>query len=426
MEETEIKLPGGKKVIYAGRFQPFHNGHLSVVKWIMGQTNEITVVLGSMQEYGQKRHPLTCRERKEVMEKALTSEGITNYRIFYLPDFMSDVAWAKKLLEVTGSSADRIVVVTSNAWAQASCRKAGIEAVMNPMFLYDLSATSVRKRIADGHMWEELVSKSTAEYLKASGIDKRIANLQVSAGERIIECMRRGVQSAGLKGAVLGVSGGIDSAVVSALAKRAFGAKAHFYFMPFFKTCPFRKNIGLLEKALKIDIKEIQMDKVLDYFGKILPDGTNLSYGNLKSRLRMATLYYFANTKKLMVMGTTNRSEMEIGYFTKYGDGGVDFEPIADLYKTEIMELAKDLDIPEDVMAAAPSAALWPGQTDEKELGMDYFQLDTILKLMDQGWSRDEVASLTNTPSEKMQKIVERKLKNAHKLAMPPACILKR
>jgi len=105
----------------------------------------------------------------------------------------------------------------------------------HPMFLYNLSATSVRKRIADNHNWEELVPKPCAEYLKANGLDKKIAILQMSATERIGEFMRRSVEAAGLKGVVLGVSGGIDSAVAAALAAKAFGKKAHFYFLPFFR-----------------------------------------------------------------------------------------------------------------------------------------------------------------------------------------------
>ena len=425
MENQELVIPKGKKVVYAGRFQPFHNGHLSVVKWILGQAKEVTIVIGSMQEYSQTRHPLTYRQRKEIIEKSLAAENIVNCRVVGMPDFLSDVAWGKKFLEVTGFEADQAVALTSNAWAQESLKKIGVTVMVHPMFLYNLSATSVRKRIADNHNWEELVPKPCAEYLKANGLDKKIGILQMSATERIGEFMRRSVEAAGLKGAVLGVSGGIDSAVAAALAAKAFGKKAHFYFLPFFRKCPYRNNVALLKKALKIDIKILQMDKIIEQFGKVLPEGTNLAYGNLKPRIRMSVLYYFANQKKLMVLGTTNKTEMEIGYFTKYGDGGVDIEPIGDLYKSEIMELAAGFKLPEDVMESAPSAALWPGQTDEKELGMEYYQLDTVLKLLDQGFGTEEVVALTNVGLLKIQNLIERKRKNAHKLAMPPVCVLK-
>jgi NAD+ synthase len=167
------------------------------------------------------------------------------------------------------------------------------------------------------------------------------------------------------------------------------------------------------------------LDKVIQVFAKTLPGGGNLVYGNLKSRIRMSTLYCFANSRRALVVGTTNRTELEIGYFTKYGDGGVDIEPIADLYKGEVYEMAKRLKIPSEIMEVAPTAALWPGQTDEKEIGLTYYQLDTILKLMIQGFGVEVICSLTNTDPKKMQKIVDRINKNAHKLAMPPVCRLK-
>ena len=126
-----------------------------------------------------------------------------------------------------------------------------------------------------------------------------------------------------------------------------------------------------------------------------------------------------------MVIGTTNRTELEIGYFTKYGDGGVDIEPIADLFKSEIYEMAERLNIPSEVMEVAPTAALWPGQTDEKELGLDYFQLDTALKLMAQGMMPGKVCELANIDAKKMQKILDRKTKNAHKLSLPPILKIK-
>lgn len=425
MENQELVIPKGKKVVYAGRFQPFHNGHLSVIKWILGQAKEVTIVIGSMQEYSQTRHPLAFRQRKEIIEKSLVSENITNFRVVGIPDFMSDAAWGRKFMEVTGLKAEQTVALTSNTWAQASLKKIGVEVMVHPMFLYNLSATSVRKQIADNHNWEELVPKACAEYLKEHGLDKKIAILQMSPAERVVEFMRRAVEASGQKGVVLGVSGGIDSAVMAALSVKAFGKKAHFYFLPFFRKCPYRNNVALLERALKIDIKILQLDKIIEDFGKVLPEGTNLVYGNLKPRIRMSVLYYFANLKKLMVLGTANKSELEIGYFTKYGDGGADIEPIGDLYKSEVMELAAEFKLPEDIMESAPSAALWPGQTDEKELGMEYYQLDTVLKLMDQGFGTEEVVELTNVPLAKIQNLIERKRKNAHKLSMPPVCILK-
>jgi len=425
MENQNLTLPRGKHIVYAGRFQPFHNGHLAVVKWVLQQAKDITIIIGSMQEYGQKRHPLDFNQRREIIQNSLNAQKITNYRIIGIVDFLSDTAWAKKFVKTTGFKANEMVVLTSNEWAQTSLKKIGVQVMMHPMFLYDLSATSVRKRIADGQNWEELVPAPAAEYLKQRNLDKKIALLQIPAADRIGEFMQRSVAAAGLKGVILGVSGGIDSALLSVLANKTFGKKAHFYFLPFFRRCPYRENVELLAKKFKIKIKIIELDKIIQQFAKILPPAGNVVYGNLKPRIRMAVLYYLAGLKKLMVLGTTNRSEMEIGYFTKYGDGGVDINPLGDLYKSEIMEMAADLKIPEDILENAPSAALWPGQTDEKELGIEYYLLDTILKLLNQGFGTREVSAFTDLPLEKIQKIIDRKKANIHKLAVPPICILK-
>lgn len=425
MENQSLTLPRGKHIVYAGRFQPFHNGHLAVVKWVLQQVKDLTIVIGSMQEYGQKRHPLNFNQRKEIIQNSLVVQNITNYRIVGVVDFLSDITWAKKFVKTTGFKTNEIVVLTSNEWARASLEKIGVQVMMHPMFLYDLSATSVRKRIADGHNWEELVPAPAAEYLKQHNLDKKIALLQIPASDRITEFMKRSVETAGLKGVILGVSGGIDSALLAVLANKTFGKKAHFYFLPFFRRCPYRRNVELLAKKFKIKIKIIELDKIIQQFAKILPSAGNVVYGNLKPRIRMTVLYYLAGLKKLMVLGTTNRSEMEIGYFTKYGDGGVDINPLGDLYKSEIMEMVTDLKIPEDIIESAPSAALWSGQTDEKELGIEYYLLDTILKLLDQGFGTREVSAFTDLPLEKIQKIIDRKKTNSHKLAVPPICILK-
>ncbi|MFZ3073712.1 MAG: NAD+ synthase [Minisyncoccales bacterium] len=425
MENQEYTIPKNKKVVFVGRFQPFHNGHLEAIRWILKQVGEVGIVIGSMQEYGQVNNPLDFKERKEIVEMALKVAGIKNYRIFGLPDFRNNAAWSKKLLEITGLGAGQTVLVSLNDWARESVREIGIEVADHPMFFDNLSATQVRQTIAAGFDWEKLVPSAVTHYLKNNGGLKRIADSQVLPEDKIIDFIKEKMAAAGLERLVLGVSGGIDSAVIAALLQKAFKKKTTFVWMPFVRKCPFGKNVVRLEEAFKIKVEKIYLDKVIQIFAKALPNGGNLVYGNLKPRIRMATLYYFANLRKGMVVGTTNRTEMEIGYFTKYGDGGVDIEPIADLYKSEIYDMAKRLKIPSEIIEVAPTAALWPGQTDEKELGLTYFQLDTILKLLSQGFLPEEVCRLTNTDANKMQKIIGRKKKNAHKLVMPPVCILK-
>jgi len=425
MENIEYTIPKGGKIIFVGRFQPFHNGHLEAIKWILKQAGRVDIVVGSMQEYGSLRHPLDFKERKTIIEAALKEAGIKNYRIHGLPDFHNDVAWSNKMLELVGIGADKAVLLSLNDWATASARKAGIQTTDHPIFCDNLSATQVRETIVAGFDWEKLVPAAVANYLKDNGALHRIADSQVLPEEKIVDFIKKQMAGARVSRAVLGVSGGIDSAVTAVLLQKALGKKAVFAWMPFVRQCPFGKNVLRLEKAFKLDVKKIYLDKVIQTFAKALPNGGNLAYGNLKPRLRMATLYYLSNLKKGIVVGTTNRTELEIGYFTKYGDGGVDVEPIADLFKTEIYEMAKRLKIPSEIMEAAPTAALWPGQTDEKELGITYFQLDTILKLLSQGFLPEEVCRLTNIDQKKMQKIVDRKKKNAHKLSMPPVLKVK-
>jgi len=423
--QEEYRLPKGKKIIFVGRFQPFHNGHLEAIKWILRQNGRVNIAVGSMQEFGQADNPLDYQTRMAIVEAALKETKISDYKIFAVPDFGNDAAWGKKLLEVTGLKAEETVLVSLNDWTRGSAAKIGIEVAAHPMFCDNLSATQVRQTIFAGSDWKNLVPPAVFDLLRGKGMDRKIADCQVLPEDKIVEFIKRQMESAGLARAVLGVSGGIDSAVMAAILSCAMGKKAIFVWMPFVRACPFGGNVAKLEAAFKFKAQKIFLDKVLQTFGKALPRGNNLVYGNLKPRLRMATLYYFANLKKAMVVGTTNRTELEIGYFTKYGDGGVDIEPIADLFKSEIYAMAERLKIPSDIMEVAPTAALWPGQTDEKELGLDYFQLDTALKLMAQGIIPEKVCELANIDDKKMAKILARKEKNAHKLSMPPILKIK-
>lgn len=414
-----------KKCVFIGRFQPMHNGHLEVIKWVLAQGSELSIVIGSLQEYGTKNNPLGFFERKKMLERVLAAEGITGIKIFGLPDFYNNIVWGRKLLEITNLDPQDTSVVTLNPWPALAANTAGFVQAKHPVFFNGLSGTIVREKIFKGENWEDLVPAYVSSCLKETGGIDRIRISQIPLAERIADFISGSVKRSKTRGAVLAVSGGIDSALVAAIAKKALGKKVQFVFLPFFKNCPFRKNVLILEKALKIQVKRIHLEKVMDAYVLLMPRGGNLAYGNLKPRIRMAVVYYLANFKKLLVLGTTNRSEMEIGYFTKYGDGGVDIEPIADLYKTEVFELAKELKIPAKIIETAPTAALWPGQTDEKELGVAYLMLDTILKMANLGFERSEILRLTGIKEEKFDKIMARKAGNAHKLAVPPVCKLK-
>jgi len=197
---------------------------------------------------------------------------------------------------------------------------------------------------------------------------------------KIVSWIKKQVKLSGAKGIVLGLSGGIDSAVVAALCKKAVGKdKLLVLFMPCNSNPRDLKDAKLVAAKLKLNSKLIDLSGVYNAFLNILPAAGSLALGNLKPRLRMCTLYYFANKLNYLVCGTGNKSELMVGYFTKYGDGGVDILPIADLFKCQVRQLAQELKIPRGVIIKPPTAGLWQGQTDEGEMGITYKALDEIL-----------------------------------------------
>ncbi len=178
----------------------------------------------------------------------------------------------------------------------------------------------------------------------------------------------------------MGLSGGIDSSVVASLAKEAVGNNNVLgLFMPCQSYPRDLKDAKIMAKKLGIRTKTINLSPVYNSLIKLLPKADSLAKSNLKPRLRMLVLYYFANKLNYLVCGTGNKSELMVGYFTKYGDGGCDILPIADLLKAQVIKLAKELGVPEHIIAKPPSAGLWSGQTDEAEIGITYTELDEIL-----------------------------------------------
>ncbi|HUG14264.1 MAG TPA: NAD+ synthase [Thermomicrobiales bacterium] len=236
----------------------------------------------------------------------------------------------------------------------------------------------------------------------------------MSLADAVATWIASSVRDAGLSGAVVGLSGGIDSAVVSGLCARGLGEKNVLgLIMPAHSMPEDAEHAELAARTWGIDYRIIELSEVYDRFIDLLPRGSTLANANLKPRLRMITLYHHANTLNRMVVGTGNRSELMVGYFTKYGDAGVDLLPLAGLYKHQVRDIAREIGVPEPIIARPPSAGLWEGQTDEAEMGISYADLDRILDAIDRGQHVDVHPDLWNR--------VERMLKGSeHKRQLPP------
>lgn len=194
------------------------------------------------------------------------------------------------------------------------------------------------------------------------------------------------VRGAGLSGAVVALSGGIDSAVVSGLCARALGAEHVLgIILPIHSNPADAIHADETARAWSIESHTIDLSSAYDALAASLPAGSDLAYANIKPRLRMIALYHHANTLGRMVVGTGNRSELMVGYYTKYGDGGTDLLPIARLYKWQVRELAREIGVPPAIIEKPPSAGLWQGQTDEQEMGISYADLDRTLAAIDSG-----------------------------------------
>lgn len=254
----------------------------------------------------------------------------------------------------------------------------------------------------------------------------QIPNLDVkTTKEEIITFIKDKMAEAHADGIVVGLSGGIDSTVTAFLVTEAIGKENVFGVVMPSTTTPTEDKIhGTdLAKRLGIDYKELAIDKILNEFLSLTDtseEANNLAIGNLKARIRMAIVYYFANIKNYIVGGTGNKSEILIGYFTKYGDGASDMEPIGDLYKTEIRELARYIGIPEEIISKPPRAGLWNNQTDEEEIGMPYEILDRILySYIDLNKTSQEIASEIDVPLEEVERIIQKVKNNSHKTKIP-------
>ncbi len=208
--------------------------------------------------------------------------------------------------------------------------------------------------------------------------------------------LRDRMRDAGAERLVVGLSGGIDSAVVCGLCCRAAGPTSVVAaIMPAQSIPQDAADAELVAATFGVEPVRVDLTPVVAAFLAAMPpapapaagneQAARMALANVKPRLRMTTLYYLANQCNGLVVGTGNKTEARLGYFTKYGDGGVDLLPIVDLYKREVRALARGLGVPQAIIDKAPSAGLWPGQTDEGELGATYDALDAVLAALEAG-----------------------------------------
>lgn len=232
--------------------------------------------------------------------------------------------------------------------------------------------------------------------------------------EKIEAWIREQVDGGGFDGVVLGLSGGIDSAVVCGLAARALGPERVLgVIMPAHSDQADVEHGRLAAEAFGIEHQLIDLSKIYDAFIELLPPGDQIANANIKPRLRMITLYHYANAMHRLVLGTGNKSEIAIGYSTKYGDAGVDLQPIGGLLKSQVRDVARQIGVPEAIIERPPSAGLWEGQTDEQEMGLTYEELDSALIAIERGQADD-------VSPEVLSRVQAMHAGSEHKRQLPP------
>ncbi len=227
--------------------------------------------------------------------------------------------------------------------------------------------------------------------------------------ESLVSFIRNTVEAIGCKGVVVGLSGGIDSATVTKLCADAIGPERVLnVFMPS-RVTPAEdyKTTADLCSMWGTEYKVVDIQPAVDALAAVLLSGreTPLERGNISARCRMIVLYNLAKKRDYVVMGTSNQSEIMMGYFTKFGDGACDVTPLANLYKTEVRQLAGIIGVPDEIIAKPPSAGLWEGQTDESEMGIRYEDLDGILFDLERDCSDAQIAEDTGLPMAEISRI---------------------
>ena len=224
-----------------------------------------------------------------------------------------------------------------------------------------------------------------------------------------------------VKGVILGLSGGIDSAVLAYLCKRQIKEKTMALIMPDTSMTPKSETDDALKmiSLTGIEYKLIDIKPIVNEYSMYL-EPNDWAKGNLRARIRTNILYYYANSKNYLVLGSSDKSEHLMGYFTKYGDGASDITPIISLYKLQVREIAKYLGVPENVILKKSSPHLWKDHVAEEELGATYEEIDSILYcLFEKKKTIDETAELTQIEKSMIEKIYQLNINSEHK-RLPP------
>ncbi len=246
--------------------------------------------------------------------------------------------------------------------------------------------------------------------------------------DEITSFIKSKVDEAGANGVVVGLSGGVDSALSFTLAVKALGSdNVKTLVMPDQRVTPKEDVNDAIElsKSFGVQPHIIDISPIVDVYTSSIPvheETDTMPVGNLRARIRMTLLYYYANKYNLLVLGTGDRSEILIGYFTKYGDGGVDILPIGALYKSQVRKAAEIMGVPKKIAYKPSSPRLVPGHLAEKELGITYDIVDAVLHLyFDRKLSKNEVCNVEGIECSHVDRIISRYNATRHKRTMPPS-----
>ncbi len=246
--------------------------------------------------------------------------------------------------------------------------------------------------------------------------------LREHARDAIEDFVRHHVEMSGGSGVIIGLSGGLDSVTVSKLCCDALGPDRvlNIYMPSATSSAQDLRDAEELCCLTGAELCVIDICPAVEAFRSILPgmERTDVA-GNVMARCRMVVLFHHARLMGRVVMGTSNKSELLTGYFTKFGDGGSDFCPLGDLYKTEVRELARQIGVPQAIIDKAPSAGLWGGQTDEIEMGMTYDELDQVLFGIEKGLDDEAIAAETSISMDKVSRARSMYRCSVHKRKMP-------